>query len=155
MKFSYIFIHCAMTENGSAYPTIREIDEWHGLRGFRRSRFWRLIIRRAVKVKYCGYNEVIERLGKLSHGRSWREVGAHTRGYNRRAIAFCMTGTDKFDLAQWARLKRLVTKALEINPDAVILGHYHADPIKKAGCPGFNTDDWIAGDMEPLAGHIC
>jgi hypothetical protein len=140
-----VIIHCADTPNGSDEYNIDDIRRWHKERGF----------------KDVGYHRIINPNGTVDVGRDNIRVGAHCRGHNIHSMGVCLIGRDKFTLAQWTALRCLlislvgqfVFPALRTpNYSTAIKGHNEYNPIK--ACPGFDVQDWVRGNFEPLEGHI-
>ena len=156
-----IVIHCAATPNGRWTSTL-DIDEWHRAAGFRRTLYGKI---RAFNphLRHIGYHWVLYANGARVTGRHVSEAGAHVAGHNARSIGLCLVGTNQFSLEQWAALadqvehlcvkhripRQLATAANRWNG---ICGH--RDTGAKKLCPGFSVADWLAGGMQPLAGHI-
>lgn len=155
------------------------IDGWHADRGFaRRPEF---MARQNPSLAAIGYHFVIGTSGVVFTGRHLDEVPAHATGWNKPAIAVCMVGTDQFSADQWRTLTANVqglAKAHDIplepprlgNTQGVVLspgvcGHRDLSPDRDGNgrverhewlktCPGFNVADWLAGGLQPLAGHV-
>ncbi len=157
-----IVIHCSDTPNGR-WVTVDDIDVWHEQRGFRRN--VTLMGRNQPRLKHIGYHFVIYAAGAVIIGRGLDEVGAHVKNHNLTSVGICMIGRDQFDLLQWAALRKNVLSLLETFPGARIVGHRDLSPdlngngvieqvehIKK--CPCFDVSAWLAGNMQPLDGHI-
>lgn len=164
-----IVIHCAATTNGRALGNGRQsaaqvIDAGHKARGFARRAY--NISKFNDHLHHIGYHYVIDIDGTVESGRHELEMGAHVKGHNAHSIGICMVGTDHFTAAQWAALAELVRDLKARYPQAHICGHRDLSPdIDGDGtiepsewlkiCPGFTVADWLAGEMAPLAGHIC
>ena len=170
-----IVIHCAATPNGRPFTTA-DIDAWHHERGFRRALADRQ--RQEMNLAAIGYHYVVYTNGAVANGRHLDEIGAHAYGHNDRSIGLCLIGTDKFTPAQWAILRdnlcataRTLAERREL-PDrpkypptpaeAIALykrmgvrvcGHRDLPGVKKE-CPGFDVAAFLAGGMQPLAGHV-
>jgi len=129
-----LVIHCANTPNGSRRYNVTDVKKWHV-----HERGWSDI----------GYHAVIETDGTIKKGRSWAVWGAHVSGHNTGSFGLCLMGKDEYTLEQWASLKALVK---ELNLPHV-KGHKDFPGVTKT-CPGFEVDEWLAGGMEPLEGHI-
>lgn len=177
-----IVIHCSATPNDrtlfSGFPIVtpaEEIDRWHAERGFRRGDEWRA--RQNPALKSIGYHWLIYRNGAVVTGRHVDEVGAHVQGYNQKSIGICLVGLDAYTEKQWDSLRHLVTaevarltgqpgpgdrrgglsygRAVAAAEQAGIAIHGHRDlPNVNKSCPGFSVADWLAGGLEPLAGHL-
>lgn len=166
---------------GSTLRTpLDEIDAWHKQRGFKRQQ----PIKWNARHTAVGYHFIVGRGGEVFSGRGPEEVGAHAQGFNAHSIGICLVGTDAYTVAQWHKLAAVVEEARKLhgvplqparryptpNPPGYmqvdgICGHRDLSPdldgdgkvephefIKR--CPGFNVADWLAGGMQPLAGHI-
>lgn len=185
-KIDLIVIHCSDSPNGRTLFTgkagepgfvtpVREIDRWHGQRGFKRQQGWR--DKQNPELSSIGYHFVIYTRGAVATGRHVDEVGAHAQCYNAASLGICMVGCDKFTRAQWDTLRDLLcglVKSLEqqrpnppkrfTNPtpsEALaifaqlgvrVVGHHELNPDKT--CPNFSVADWLAHGMQPLAGQI-
>lgn len=157
-----IVIHCAATPNGR-WTTTLDIDAWHRTAGFRRTTSAPGARGFNPQLGHIGYHWVLYTNGARATGRHVSEVGAHTAGHNGRSIGLCLVGTDAFSADQWAALadqvdylcikyriaRQLATAA---NGWKGICGH--RDTGAKKLCPGFSVADWLAGGMQPLAGHV-
>lgn len=151
-----IIIHYAATPNGSSH-NIDDIDNWHLQRGFSRSKKWRKQFNPYLEA--CGYNAVIPVNGDIQLGRHPDEPGAHTRGYNRTSLGVCLIGTDAYEFQQWNALAQLVEMwshriricGIDEMIEASVHGH---NEFSKKSCPGFDVQEWLAGGMKPLKGHI-
>jgi N-acetylmuramoyl-L-alanine amidase len=129
-----IVIHCAATPNGQPFDAA-DIDAWHRERGW----------------KGIGYHYVVLLNGEVQTGRREAEVGAHAAGFNARSLGICLIGTDRFTLAQWETLGKLVALLKSRYPGAVVLGHRDLPRVAKA-CPGFDVTTWLV--RGPQEGHI-
>ncbi len=127
-----IVIHCSATLPEQNIGRV-EIDQWHKARG------WAGI----------GYHFIIRRDGALEHGREATKVGAHARGYNRRAIGVCLVGgvdgsgrpSANFTGAQWAMLERLLAALKLVWPAAKVIGH---NEVSAKACPSFDVQAWLS-----------
>ena len=145
-----IVIHCSATPNGR-WHDVRDIDLWHQHRGFKRDEAFRH--RHNPTLHAIGYHFVIYTNGCIATGRHLNEVGAHAGGFNSKSIGICMVGADRFYREQWLMLRDNVLLLQRDHPQARVVGHRDLPKVKKS-CPGFSVADWLAGGMEPLAGHI-
>lgn len=161
-------IHCAATKNGRVLATRREsaaqrIDHMHKRVGFRRKR--RNVRAHNSHLRHIGYHYVIDADGTLETGRAEYEQGAHVKGHNRGTVAVCMVGTDAFTIAQWATLRELVQARARDYPHMRLCGHRDFSPDLDGDgtiepheyikiCPGFNVNEWLDNDLEPLPEHI-
>lgn len=159
-----IAIHCSGTENGVPV-SVQTVDRMHRERKppFRRDPRW--CARQNADLTAIGYHFVVYINGALATGRHLDEQGAHVAGHNINSLGICMIGTDHFTRWQWEMLKANVLAMKKRYPGARVCGHRDLSPdIDGDGtiemrewikiCPGFNVADWLAGNMEPLAGHI-
>lgn len=158
----HIGIHCAATQNGSAH-TASDIDGWHVKRGFRRN--MSLAPDHAPHLRYIGYHYVLRSNGITEVGRPEHERGAHAKGYNKGSIGICLIGTNKFSVAQWFALKRLVEVLSQRYPHAQIVGHRDLSPDLNGDgvitpnewtktCPGFDVVSWHQRGFNPDKRHI-
>jgi len=148
-KITTLIIHCAATPNGKWFNA-KNIDEWHGIRGFRRHP--KLTGYQQPDLKHIGYHFVIGLKGAVESGRNTTETGAHARGYNAISLGTCLIGADKFTKDQWLALKQHVTALKNSFPSLKIIGHREVNKHKT--CPGFDVQAWLDNDMNPLDGHI-
>ncbi len=146
---THIVIHCADTPAGRRVLPA-DVDAWHKQRGFQRTADWRK--RFNPDLKAIGYHYLIDIDGQIYTGRHPDEVGAHVQGHNANSIGICLAGEGRYTMAQWVSLHLLVDKLLDKSP-AKLLGHRDFPGVSKT-CPKFDVASWVAGGMEPLAGHI-
>lgn len=146
---SLFIVHCADTPNGSQKFSVRDVDQWHAARGFRRDH--EDIAKHSTLYPYIGYHGVILHDGTLVHGRGPYEKGAHCEGENWRSVGYCLMGTDAFSVHQWETLKILALRSLDEFPGIKIIGH---NERSKKKCPGFDVQAWLAGGMAPAPGHV-
>lgn len=129
MNPTYIILHTVALRRD---VELKEIDQWHRLRGF----------------ASFGYHYYIRRDGRIEQGRKEYKVGAHCRaaGRNRDSIGICFEGHG--DLDPWSpeqdrALRELYKDILSrrVIPVKNIYGHREFDPLKT--CPGslINMDD--------------
>jgi len=146
-----IIIHCSATPNGR-WQTVDDIDQWHGERTPPFQRSPGLMRYQAPRLKHIGYHLVIYTTGAVVSARGLNETGAHAIGHNRRAIGICLIGDDQFTTEQWLSLKFNVAGLKSRFPQSQIIGHNEINQYKS--CPGFDVQQWLAGDMKPLHNHI-
>lgn len=137
-KKDTIIIHCTATR-----PThdvhVADIDLWHRQRGFRS----------------VGYHFHITLDGHIETGRPYDEEGAHTQGWNKRAIGISYAGgTDADGLPADTRtpeqreaLKQLIIRLHTEHPELVHL-YGHRDLARKA-CPCFDARREYRELLEP------
>ena len=118
-----IIIHCSESPVGRE-DTAEDIHRWRIQRGF----------------DGIGYHYVLEVKGKLVAGRPEYWKGAHALGHNKRSIAICLVGTDKFNVDQMSILKNLLLKLMIKYPGVRVKGH---NEISKKECPGFDVQKWL------------
>jgi len=152
-SIEYIIIHESDTPNGRP-QTVRDIDQWHRDRGFRRSPA--AVAKFNPFLKCIGYHYAIYVDGTLQTGRADSEVPAACQGYNATSINICLIGKGKYTPAQWQALQMCVAMLLQRYPGAKVMGHCEFDTAKAQGktCPDFDVQAWVCSNMEPLAGHI-
>lgn len=151
MPIERLIIHCSDTPNGRV-TTAREIDRWHAARFDMAQRAESELLKFAPQYPYCGYHGVIYIDGSVERTRAETEKGSHTSGQNSTALGFCLIGTDSYTLAQWEALAWLVQDCQRRLGALAIDGHRTFNPNKT--CPGFSVEDWLAGELKPLAGHV-
>ena len=128
-KINKIILHCSATKEGQKF-TVKDIDAWHKLRGF----------------KGVGYHYVILLDGTIEPGRPESEIGAHTLGQNANSIGICYIGgldtdgkpKDTRTDEQRAALINLVKELKEKYPGATIHGH---NEFANKACPSFIVKD--------------
>ena len=164
---SLIVIHCAAVPDGR-WTTVADIDLWHQQAGFYRTPEFRA--RQNASLAAIGYHFVVYTNGAVATGRHLDEQGAHAIGFNHQSVGICMVGTRRYTEQQWRALAGCVlaaTKTLGVplvfarergRPgvrDGGICGHRDlSGENAKRECPGFSVEQWLAGDMAPLAGHV-
>lgn len=129
---NYLVIHCSATRADQEI-TAEHIRRWHV-----DDNGWSDI----------GYHWVIERDGKLQHGRHAQSQGAHVRGHNHESIGICLVGgidqhgnpEDNFTPEQWLVLEMLIEVLQVRYPAAQVVGHYYFTPYKT--CPNFVVEHW-------------
>jgi hypothetical protein len=135
-----IIIHCTATrpdwwEGETVDQKVAEIRRWH-----MDDRGW----------KDIGYHFLIDRDGKVVHGRALDKVGAHVVGHNTGTIGIALFGghgsaeTDKFaDNFTAAQEKALRDLIAELRSDFPTIKKVsgHNEYAAKA-CPGFNVPKW-------------
>ena len=130
---NYLVIHCSDTYADQGV-TADDIRRWHiGDNG------WSDI----------GYHWVIERDGKIKHGRHSQAQGAHVLGHNHESIGICLIGgkgadggpVDNFTAQQWLILEMLIEVLQLRYPQAEVVGHYYFNPYKT--CPNFVVEQWL------------
>lgn len=161
-RIDTLVIHCAATPNGR-WTSVLDIDHWHAEAGFRRTPSTPEQRDCNPGLPHIGYHWVIYTNGGLATGRHVSEAGAHARGLNASSLGICLIGTDSFSLVQWSQLRQQVEylcKKFGIPLEPATADTYwrgvcgHRDTGAKKLCPGFSVSDWLAGGMQPLAGHI-
>ena len=130
---NYLVIHCSATRADQEI-TAEHIRRWHV-----DDNSWSDI----------GYHWVIERDGKIQHGRHAQSQGAHVRGHNHESIGICLVGgmaengdpEDNFTPEQWLVLEMLIEVLQVRYPAAQVVGHYYFTPYKT--CPNFVVEHWL------------
>ena len=130
---NYLVIHCSATRADQEI-TAEHIRRWHV-----DDNGWSDI----------GYHWVIERDGKIQHGRHAQSQGAHVRGHNHESIGICLVGgmaengdpEDNFTPEQWLVLEMLIEVLQVRYPAARVVGHYYFNPYKT--CPNFVVEQWV------------
>lgn len=132
MKPTEIILHCAATKEGSDF-SIKNIDEWHKQRGF----------------KKVGYHYVIKLDGTIENGRDENEVGAHCLNHNSKSIGICYIGgvdkdgkpKDTRTSQQKESMYKLVNHLMERYsiPLSNVYGHYQ---FANKACPSFKIEDF-------------
>jgi N-acetyl-anhydromuramyl-L-alanine amidase AmpD len=150
-----VILHCASTPNGLDHYTIKDIDDWHRVRGFLRDRDELALC--SSDHFHVGYHYVIEVDGRVEPGRHLLEVGAHCRGRNRRSIGICMVGEDRFTRAQWTSLRGLIAYLEGLLGPLKKHGHREFDEERRRnnGCPCFDVSEWVCNSYIPLDVNVC
>lgn len=159
-----LVVHCSASPNGK-HVTVKEIDEWHRERGFKRGPI--AIERDPRRLTSIGYHRVIYPDGQRIQGRDFDEVGAHAPrprgldgltlesanyGGNAVSVGVCLIGTDAFTLAQWEALRAEVSDLIERFDVRLIYGHRDLTSAKT--CPNFSVREWLEGGMVPVTGMV-
>lgn len=138
-KKDTIIIHCTATR-ATHDVHVADIDLWHRQRGFRS----------------VGYHYHITLDGRIETGRPYDEEGAHTLGWNRRAIGISYAGgigdnglpADTRTPEQREALKQLIVRLHAEHPELVHL-FGHRDLARKA-CPCFDAQREYGGLLFPF-----
>lgn len=128
MKIDSIIIHCSDSPDDMDVR-FEQINKWHKERGFKTDR----------PGLHCGYHWIVCRDGVIEMGRDENMVGAHTEGWNERALGICWAGRSKLDVEQRESLliltlHKIVTYGLDILD---VYGHFECNPGLKT-CPNFH-----------------
>jgi N-acetylmuramoyl-L-alanine amidase len=117
-KIDRVIIHCSASD----FPrqTAQWIDAIHRERGFDK----------------IGYTFFIRNCGLIEQGRYLDEVGAHTRGLNKKSIGICLAGETAFFPAQFKSLFLLLSVLKLAFPKATLHGHNEFNANKT--CPNIN-----------------
>ncbi|KAG8180785.1 hypothetical protein JTE90_023751 [Oedothorax gibbosus] len=109
-----------------------------------------------------GYNFLIGGDGRVYEGRGWNRVGAHTRGYNRDGIAFCLMGNyvSKAPSELMLNTTKKMVKCAEnenyVMSDYQLHGHRDASCTE---CPGSELyaiiETWPHFKKGPLPKYMC
>lgn len=118
LKWTHIIIH----HTGAEEKDTAQVRKYHMSKG------WRDI----------GYNFVVERDGKVVEGRSLGIEGAHTKGWNTKAIGLCVIGNISARELNAAQYSALVDKTVALCkkyniPVANVLAHRQ---VSATECPG-------------------
>ena len=119
-----VVLHCSDSDI-KAHDNIETITSWHV-----DGNGWEDI----------GYNYVITNNGDKFYGRSLFFKGAHAKGYNTRSIGICLTGRDKFSIAQELSLFNLLIDICKEHEIKKI--YYHNEVTSGKTCPNFKWG-WI------------
>lgn len=184
---SLIVIHCTATPSGrwlagapgrpDRRPPQAVIDDWHRVRGFKRSDAARTRLNPAFTS--IGYHFVVDLDGSIGTGRHLEEIGAHAVGFNAASVGISLVGgaerVGQYTPAQWTSLGVLVqTLAARLNvpllpigrmPPRGICGHRDLSPDANANgsvepsewlktCPGFDVATWLKQGISPSPAHI-
>jgi len=156
-NIDYIIIHeadCPLHKSSGAEFTVKDIDEWHQQRGFKRTTAWREKFNPDLKA--VGYHFVIGVTGTLWTGRHLDEIPAACQGNNSDSINICLIGKGKYTQEQWQTLKSTVNMLKGKYSKARIKGHYQMPSGIAQGktCPDFDVPKWESNGMLPQEGHI-
>jgi N-acetyl-anhydromuramyl-L-alanine amidase AmpD len=140
-----IILHCSASPNGKDFD-VKDCDNWHLERGFRRKETDRLLFNPHLFA--VGYHYWIKTDGTIQSGRQVSEIGAHCSGLNSTSIGICLVGTDKFSQLQWAALAELVYMLKQTYPVSRILGHSETPTGIGHGktCPNIDMALWRSSD---------
>ncbi len=105
-------------------------------------------IRRWHKAKGwsdVGYQEIIERSGKLVYGRSLFKGGAHCPPHNRNSIGICVVGDNRPGKHPWTRaqlrtLRARVAAWRGVYPGIKVRGHRDVGSTPTL-CPGLDIEE--------------
>jgi N-acetyl-anhydromuramyl-L-alanine amidase AmpD len=152
----YIIIHeadCPLHKPSGAEFTIKDIDQWHKERGFKRQPEWIRAFNSDLKA--VGYHFVINITGTISTGRHVEEIPAACQGNNHDSINICLIGKGKYTSEQWTSLAVIVKDLCIKYPNAKIKGHYEMPTGKAQGktCPDFPVSEWVTNGMQPIPEH--
>lgn len=153
MKVKNIFVHCS----ASAWGDVMEFDRWHKARGWTGVGYHYVILN-GRPFRDVRYLEVLD--GQIQPGRhldddpiySDDEIGAHVAGRNSSSIGVCLVGDERFTVAQFSSLKRLLADLIDrfvLTWDDV-LGHYEDENTQKT-CPNIPMPalrDFMKGKMD-------
>ncbi len=124
-RIRFLVIHCSDTPDDDAL-TARDIHAmhlgfgWHGV----------------------GYHRVINRDGRIEHGRPDFWVGAHVYGFNEVSLGVCLIGRHHFTDDQMVALKAVISEWRARYPAATVCGHCDFDYTDKT-CPNFDVAAWL------------
>jgi N-acetyl-anhydromuramyl-L-alanine amidase AmpD len=149
-----IILHCSASPNGKDFD-VKDCDNWHLERGFRRKETERLLFNPHLFA--VGYHYWIKIDGTIQSGRQVSEVGAHCAGLNSTSIGLCMVGTDKFTTFQWSALEELV-RMLGLTYPGInnVIGHYQTPTGIAQGkkCPEFDVEKWMESSYTTPKEHL-
>lgn len=133
----FVFIHhtamdCCLTQD-ECLQQVRTIQNFH-----MDDRNWDDI----------GYNFLIGEDGRVYEARGWNRTGAHTYGWNEKAVAFCVMGSynDRLPNKQaLSALQNIIAYGVQegkITQDYKLYGHRD---VRDTDCPGHKLYDLIKG----------
>jgi hypothetical protein len=142
-----LIIHCSDTPIGRE-TTVKDIDQWHRERGWRRQDSYRCGFNPDLFA--IGYHFVIYLDGSVHTGRHINEVGAHCSGLNSNSLGICLIGSGKYNDEQWAALADMVGRLEFTYPGVNILGHNQTPSGISQGktCPMFDVSGWAKRHAE-------
>ncbi|MBX2837365.1 MAG: N-acetylmuramoyl-L-alanine amidase [Gammaproteobacteria bacterium] len=120
----YLVVHCSDTPDEENL-TARDIHAMH--QGFG----WHGI----------GYHRLIQRSGKIEHGRPDFWIGAHVYGHNEETLGVCLIGRSQFTDEQFDSLEQVLSRWLSEYPEAEVVGHRDFSYTDKT-CPNFDAKKW-------------
>jgi len=147
-----IVLHSAATPNGNNRWKIADINDWHRIRGFRRTAPGKRI-RGGGNHGSVGYHRVIHCDGTAHLGRALEEVGAHCFGENSDSVGICLMGTDKFTPEQWVTLERQIDD-VQYLVGAPLGVHGHYEFHDKKTDPNFDVWTYSNGGLKPMPDNI-
>lgn len=119
-KIDKFIIHCSDSDVES-HDNIATIRKWHVEEN---------------KFSDVGYHFFIRKDGTIEVGRPLERPGAHTRGWNKRSVGVCLSGSDFFTEPQMYSCRRIY-QLLSYYHEMSIHGHCEFDD-DKSYCPGFD-----------------
>ena len=139
-RIEYIVVHCSASDS-PRQATLEAIKHLHTA-PTSEAILWGKYPTHGRGWSDIGYHIVIEPSGTLRLGRPLNRAGAHTKGYNDRAIGICVVGDSKFTAEQMRTLNSIVSIMMTgYNvPKEKVVGHYELDSRKT--CPNINMDDF-------------
>ena len=123
-KINQIILHCSDSPHDH-HDEISIIRQWHLERGF----------------NDVGYHYFIQGNGNIQKGRNESVIGAHCRGQNMNSVGICLHGRDKFSIAQFKSLAKLLEEIKSRHKINRVSGHSEYDKGKT--CPNFTIYDVI------------
>lgn len=131
-EIRYIILHCTATSPSASTAAI--LKYWKEVRGW----------------KSPGYHYLLRNNGSIEHLLPIKDIANGALGYNHDSIHIAYVGgMDSQNMPKDTRtgackesMIRLVRRAKERFPDAVVLGHCDLPDVRKT-CPNFNVMDWI------------
>lgn len=94
-----------------------------------------------------GYHRVINRDGRIEHGRPDYWVGAHVYGHNEISLGVCLIGRTDFTQAQFQSLEAVLLEWKAAHPAAEVVGHCDFEYTDKT-CPNFDAKQWWSTRVE-------
>lgn len=137
-EIHYIIVHCTDSPDNMDIG-VKEIDEWHKLRG------WREI----------GYHSVVRRDGLAEVGqRHEEEEGAHAHGLNAHSLGIVWVGRHDCNEKQHNTLVQEIVEWMIIYKIHIanVLGHCEIPNVSKT-CPNINMNK-LRNDCERLYNQI-
>ena len=127
-RINRIILHCSATEAGINHDE-DDVRRWHKDRG------WADV----------GYHFVITLDGKVQMGRSWEDIGSHTKGHNNDSLGVCYIGgmkdgrpKDTVTPEQDKSIRNLIAALRTIFGPLKLHGH---NEFANKACPSFKVNE--------------
>jgi N-acetylmuramoyl-L-alanine amidase len=129
-----IILHCSDSDDSLDFG-LKDINEWHKLRGFM-----------SPSGIPCGYHFIVRRDGNVEIGRPVTEIGAHCKGHNSDSIGICWIGRKAPSPKQSESFLKLIRRLMDQYkiPVDKVFGHKEFEPNKT--CPNLDMN-WVRAEL--------